>query len=466
NASWAITATLLAGAVATPVLGRLGDLYGKRRMLLVSAGSLVGGSLLCALSSTLVPAVAGRALQGVGIAVIPLGISIMRDVLPPKRVLGGMAVMSASLGVGGALGLPLAAVLAEYTNWRVMFWLAAVLGLTFMVVVVRVVPESDVRATGGFDLLGAFGLSAGLLALMLAISKGTAWGWTSAATLSLIATAVVVLGLWGRWELRCAAPLVDLRTTVRRQVLLTNLASIVIGFTMYANALITSQLLQMPTETGHGLGQSVLSAGLLMAPGGVMMMLVSPLGARLSAVHGPKTSLLLGSVVIAIGYAMSFSLMGALVGVLLYSLVISTGVAFAFAAMPALIMAAVPQSEGAAANGLNSLMRSVGTSLASAVIGVVLAHMTISFGAGELPSLGGMKVGFALALGAAIVAALVSAAIPGRGAPDARGGVLVRRSQAPSPAAVPVPGARLAEPVAHQPVAHQPVAPRPVVASQ
>ena len=414
DASWAITATLLTGAVATPVVGRLGDLYGKRLMLLISAIVLAAGSVVCALTDALGPMVAGRALQGMGVGVIPLGISIMRDVLPPRRLGSAIGLMSSSLGVGGALGLPLAAAVAQGANWHVLFWGSAALGLLIAALAAVLVPESPLRTGGRFDVPGALGLLVGLTALLLPVSKGGDWGWTSAPTLGLFATAVVVLTLWGWWELRVPAPLVDLRTTVRRQVLLTNLASIVVGFAMLAMSLISPQLLQLPAATGYGLGQTMLGAGLWMAPAGLVMMAVSPLAARVSARHGPKVSLLSGALVIACGYALALPLMSSAFGVLVFGAVISAGVGLAYAAMPALIMDAVPITETAAANGFNSLMRSLGTSTSSTVIGVILASMTVRAGGIEVPTAAAFRVSFLLGAGVAVLAALVVCAIPGR----------------------------------------------------
>lgn len=141
--TWAVTATLLAGAVATPTVRRLGDMYGKRRMLLISLALLVVGSVVGALSFSLVPLIVGRILQGLAAGVIPLGISIMRDELPPAKLGGATATMSASLGVGGALGLPLVAVIAETLDWHTLFWLAAALGLVVFFLVLWLVPESQ-----------------------------------------------------------------------------------------------------------------------------------------------------------------------------------------------------------------------------------------------------------------------------------------------------------------------------------
>ncbi|WP_037607359.1 MFS transporter [Streptacidiphilus rugosus] len=414
DASWAITATLLAAAVATPVLGRLGDMLGKRRMLVLSLLLLVVGSLVSALGSSLPSMVVGRALQGCGMAVVPLGISVMRDELPPEKLGSAMALMSSSLGIGGALGLPAAATIAQHSDWHTLFWTSGALGAAVAVLVVVVVPESPLRSGGSFDVVGAVGLSAGLLCLLLGISKGGDWGWGSGTTLGMFAASAVVLAAWAWWELRQAAPLVDLRTTMRRQVLLTNIASVVVGFAMYAMSLIVPQLLELPKATGYGLGQSMVAAGLVVAPSGLVMMAVSPLSARLSRARGPKASLFAGALVIALGYGLALPLMHHVWGVLLFSSVIGAGIAFAYAAMPALIMSAVPPSETAAANGLNTLMRSIGTSTSAAVVGVVLAHMTVRMGPVTLPSAEGFRVGFVIGGAVALLAALLTLAIPGR----------------------------------------------------
>ncbi|OAP26094.1 MULTISPECIES: MFS transporter [Amycolatopsis] len=417
DTTWAVTATLLAAAVATPTVGRLGDMYGKRRMLLLSVLLLVSGSVLAAVSSSLVLMIAGRALQGLAAGVIPLGISIMRDELPADRLGSATALMSASLGIGGALGLPAAALLAEKADWHLLFWTSAGLGVVVFAFVAALVPESRVRAGGRFDFVGAVGLSAVLVALLLAVSKGSDWGWGSGVTLGLLLGAVATALLWGRWELRVRQPLVDLRTTTRKQVLLTDIASAVFGFAMFAMSLVLPQLLQLPEATGYGLGQSLLTVGLVMAPNGLVMMAVAPISARVSASRGPKATLMLGALVVAAGYGLAIVLMSAVWQLVLVSCVIGAGIGLAYGAMPALVMSAVPVSETAAANSLNTLMRSIGTSVSSAVAGVVLAQLVISVGPAIFPSQNAFRVVLAIGAGAALVALAVAYFIPGgRGA--------------------------------------------------
>ncbi|MCR3752000.1 putative arabinose efflux permease, MFS family [Lentzea californiensis] len=405
DTAWVITSTLLASAVATPVIGRLGDMYGKRRMLLVSLLMLVAGSVIAALSYSLVPLIIGRVVQGLAVGVIPLGISIMRDELPLERLAGATALMSASLGVGGALGLPAAAFLVEQSDWHMLFWTSAAAGVLVLVAVLVVVPESPVRGGGRFDFLGALGLSVALICLLLGVSKASTW--SGATTTGLFVVAAVVLGLWGWWELRSPQPLVDLRTTARRQVLLTNIASAVFAFAMFAQSLVLPQVLQLPASTGHGLGQSLLVTGLVLVPSGLVMMATAPLSAKISNARGPRVTLILGALVVAIGYSAGVFMLTAVWQLVVVSAVIGAGIGLGYGAMPALIMGAVPASETAAANSLNTLMRAIGTSVSSAVAGVVLTQVGVPFSFQLI-----MGLGAATALLAVVVAAFIPSARP------------------------------------------------------
>ncbi|RLL69834.1 MFS transporter [Streptomyces sp. Z26] len=413
NSSWVITATLLSAAVFTPVSGRLGDLLGKRRMLLACCVPLILGSVVCALSSSVVPMIAGRGMQGMGMGLLPIGISLLRDVLPAEKLSSAIALVSASMGIGGGLGLPISAAVAEYTSWRVLFWGSAVLAVLIALMIAKFVPNTPGGAAGQrFDFVGAVGLGTGLICMLLAVSKGADWGWTSGTTLGLFAATAVVLPVWGWWELRGTEPLVDLRTTARPRVLLTNVASVLVGFGMYAQMLVLPQIYQLPEATGYGLGQSMLGMGLWMAPAGLIMMVISPLGGKLTTRSGPKVTLVVGALVIAAGYAVALPLMGSTWGLLLTSLVCSTGVGFAYGAMPALVMSSVPLSETAAANSFNTLMRSLGTSFSAAVVGVVLAEMSTTMGGHALPSENGFRVALLIGSGVALLAAAVAAVIP------------------------------------------------------
>ncbi|GAA1879314.1 MFS transporter [Pseudonocardia ailaonensis] len=414
DASWAVTATLLTAAVATPMVGRLADMYGKRRMLLVCLGFVILGSAVAAVTTGLTGLLVGRAMQGMGIGVIPLGISAMRDHLPVRALPRATARMSASLGVGGAFGLPLGAFLIEHASWHAMFVVSAVIAAVMIVLVLRFVPESP--APGGrFDLPGAVGLSLSLLALLLALSKGGGWGWGNPLTLGLFGGSAVLLALWGLWELRTAHPLVDLRVSRRRQVLLTNLTGPMFGFGILTSSLVFPQLLQLSAETGYGFGQTVLVAGLLQAPGGIAMMLMSPVSARITERAGPRVSLMAGALVTALAYTFAVFWHGELWHIVVAVTLASTGVGIAYGAMPALIMGAVPLGQTATANSVNNLSRAIGTSLASATAGMVLAGMTTTVAGHAHPAEAAFVLVLLIAAVASAVAAAVAAFLP-RGA--------------------------------------------------
>jgi MFS family permease len=412
NASWVITSTLLVAAVATPVVGRLGDMYGPKRLLIACAILMTVGSLIAALTSTWVPVVIGRGLQGFGVPIIPLGISVLRTCVPSHRVGTAMGLMSASFGVGGALGLPLAAIIADHFDWHAVFWFAAILGALSGVLFAVLVPRIPSASSDRLDPIGALGLAAGLVTLLLGISKGGSWGWGSALTLGMFIASIVIFAVFAWWQLRTDSPTVDLRTTVKRPVLMTNIASVAVGFAMFALALIAPQVLELPAATGYGLGLSMVEAGLWLAPGGLAMMVASPIASRIAAARGPRFTLTLGCAIIAGAYLAGLFLLGNAWQVSLFNVLVSVGVGFAYSSLPALINAAVPMSETAAANGINALARALGTSISSAVVGAVLTGLTISIAGQDFPSMTAFRIGLLIAAGMAILAGVLAALIP------------------------------------------------------
>ncbi|TQF69453.1 MFS transporter [Rhodococcus spelaei] len=420
NAAWLVTANLIAGAVCAPVLGRLGDMFGKRRMLLVALAVMVAGSMLGAVSDDFLVVLVARALQGAAMGVVPLGISIMRDELPEEKVGSGIALMSSTLGAGGAIGLPLTGVVAENLSWHWLFGGAAVLGVVELVAIWRLVPESPVRTGGRFDLIGAVGLSAALVCLLLAVTQGNGWGWTSPAILGLFGGSMLVFLGWGVYELRLPRraggstrqPLVDLRVSARPQVLLTNIASVLIGFAMFTSFMVSAQIFQAPTDSGYGFGMSLTRSGMALLPGGLMMIAFSPVTAGLSRRRGPRTTFLVGAAVLATANLVRTVAPHQLVVVVVTIAVTSIGAAFAYGAIPAMIMRAVPLSETAAANSLNALARSVGTSTCSAVVAAVTTASVVQVAGVTLPTAGAYAAVFAIGSLAAVCAFVVAALIP------------------------------------------------------
>ncbi len=361
--------------------------------------------------------IVARALQGFAPALIPIGISTMRDALPPERIGGAVALMSTTLGIGGAVGLPLSGVIYEAFGWQAVFWGSVAMSLLMIALVLAVVPESTVRAPGAFDWVGAVLMSVALTSLLLAISKGGQWGWTSQWTLLSFVLAVLVFGVWVPWELRTGQPLVDLRTSVRRPVLLTNVASLLAGFAMFANLLVAVQQLQFPESSGVGFGLGVTEAGLAMLPGGVLMIMVSPFSASVTRRFGARTTLVAGLSVTGVGYLFRVLFDATVLQLLVGVGVVSVGIAVSFAAMPVLIMQSVPITETAAANGLNTVVRALGTSTCSATVAAVLAAGTVTVGGQVFPSEGALHATSWLAATAAFLGAGVAFLIPARVAP-------------------------------------------------
>ncbi|MFF5323615.1 MFS transporter [Janibacter hoylei] len=414
SASWAVTATLLAAAVTMPVTGRLADMLGKKKVLVASAALLVVGSVVAALGTSLTPFLVGRVLQGMAMGYIPVAISMVREIAPPEKRAGAVAAVSATMGVGGAIGLPLAAWIAQEFSWHGLFWFSAGLAALVLAATVVVVPAVHDAHPSHLDVPGIIGLAVGLSAVLIGISKGSQWGWDSGRTTGSIAGGLVVLLVWGWYQLRHDDPLVDLRTTARRPVLFTNLAALLIGFGMMAQAIVVPQLLEMPEATGYGLGQSILGAGLWMAPGGLMMMVFAPVSSRLINGVGARITLSIGAVVVGLGYLVAMLLMAAPWQLMVASLIASAGVGIGYAAMPTLILDNVPEDEAGSSVGVNGLMRSVGTTIAGAVMAAILTSRTISLGGHVIPDESAFRVCFLVGAGAAFAGALVCLLIPRR----------------------------------------------------
>ncbi|MCK9878190.1 MFS transporter [Frankia sp. Ag45/Mut15] len=420
SASWLITVGLLVAAVVTPLFGRAGDIVGKRRMLLVALGVLVAGSLLCAVSSQLWLLIPGRGMQGACLAVVPLSISILRDELPAARVGAAVAMMSATVGVGAVVGIPFGALIVQYTDWHVMFWVIAACGLTLLVAARMVVRESPVREPARFDTHGAVGLAAGLLCGLLTVSQAAAGGPLRLRVLGLATATLVILVGWARRQVRTVDPLVDLRLAARRPVLMANLAALGVGFAFYANAMCTALLVQVPKEAGYGLGLSVLAGGLCLLPAGLVMAALSPLSAWITTTRGPRTTLLLGTNILTAGYLLRLADSHHLIMIILGGVVVAAGTALAYSGVSMLTVQAVPRGQTAAAGGITVLMRMVGQATCSAAVAAILGHLSVATSVGPVPTLAAFRTVFAIAGLAAVFATLAAILAPVRARHRAR----------------------------------------------
>lgn len=373
NASWVLTSTVLAGTVAIPVISRLADMYGKRRLILITLFTTVVGSLLGSFGDSLPIIIVARSLQGVGLALVPVGIALMRDELPRHRVPLGVALMSSTIAVGAAAALPIAGLLVGHCDWHAIFHITAVVGAVLFLLVLFLVRESPIRPGGRFDFLGATLLTTALTAIMLALTKSAAWGWFSLATVGLTVSGLVLLAVWCRLQLRSSAPLINIRTATLPTVLLVNIATLLLGYAMFLNMLMTSHVLHMPQTADLGFGMDAMSTGLWMAPVALVFGATAPPAAAISRRLGPAVTLVIGSMVMATAYVIRSIFYDQLWQVLAGSMLVAIGTCLACAAMPVLIMRSVPVTETSAATGLNTLMRYLGTAISSAATAAVLS---------------------------------------------------------------------------------------------
>ena len=409
--TWLVSAYLLAASIATPIFGRLGDMFGKERLLAVSLALFAIGSGVSAVADSLGVMIAGRALQGLGGGVFPLSFGIIRDEFPREKVPTGIALLGAIAAIGGGIGLPLGGVLVDEAGFQWIFWMSVVMGVLATVTTYLFVPESPVRTPGRVDFAGAAILAAGLTALLVAISRAGQWGWGSVETLGLIAAGLVLLVAFVRFERAQNEPLINMQTLGKPSVLTTNIATLLVGFGLFGTFILVPQLAGLPEGGEIGLGLTATEAGLLLAPGSLVALLIAPFVGRLGERIGSKLPLLAGCAIAAaalVGMAFAHDSTDVLI---LWSCILSIGVGAAFAAIPNLIVDAVDEHETGEATGVNTIMRNVGAALGSQVAGSIVAGHVLQNG---LPQDVGFEIAFLMGAAGAVAAALCVLLIPGR----------------------------------------------------
>src|ERR671931_277836 len=399
GAAWILSAYLLSASVVTPIAGRLGDMFGKKRLLVIVLVVLAAGTALAGLATSISVMIVARVIQGAGGAIFPLAFAIIRDEFPRERVPHGIALISAMLGI------VLAGPIVEHFSYHWLFWFPLVAVVAAIIGTIVFVPESPVRTPGRIDPIGAALLSGWLVALLIPVSEGESWGWTSSKTLALFGVAAVLIPIWIWSESRSRAPVVDMRMMRLRGVWTTNLAALVFGFGMYSSFILVPEFVELPKATGFGFGASVTKAGLFMVPATVGMLLAGPISGRLSTTVGSKLPLLIGSLVSAVAFVILASAHSADWEIYTAMLIMGVGIGFAFASMANLIVEAVPGHQTGVATGMNTIVRTIGGAVGSQVAaGIVTATLAAS---GEPTELG-FTIAFA-ASGAALAVAFLAA---------------------------------------------------------
>jgi MFS family permease len=374
--SWTVTANLLAAAATTPLLGRLADLHTKKRVLLAVLVVVLAGSLLAAMTSSFALLIVARVLQGASFALYPIGVSILREELSPERLMAALAVLSAVLGFGGGMGLVIVGLLMRGdADYHRAFWFVSAFVALVLVAAMVVVPERPHRASGSVDWIGAAGLAVGLSLLLLTITEGNPWGWTSARTLASALAAVGVLALWWWWERRCTQPLVSTTMLLRRPILLTNIATVAVGMGLYFGFLGLTGFVQAPAGSGYGFAATVLMASIVfLLPGAIAGFLTALASGRYIDRFGARLVLVVGIAIGMAGFAMLAVAHSEPWQVIAAGVLVNVYISLAYGALPSLVVCEVEPGETGVATSMNAIARTIGASTAAAIVAVLLSR--------------------------------------------------------------------------------------------
>jgi EmrB/QacA subfamily drug resistance transporter len=408
--TWLLTGFLLSASVGTAIIGRLGDMYGKERLLLWTLVVLAVGTLLAAVANTLDVLIVARIIQGVAGGIFPLAFSIIRDEFPGEHVAGSIGLISSILGIGGGVGLVLGALIVEHLSWHWLFWLPLVVTVVAAVCTWRFIPESPVRSPGRVNWLAAALMTVGISCVLIAISETTVWGWGGTKTIVVFAVGVAVCAAWIAVEVRSREPLVDMTLMRLRGVWTTNLAAFLLGAGMYASFLIFPQFAQLPKSTGFGFGASVVVSSLYLLPAALGMGLLGTMAGRIAHRFGSKPALLVGSAVTALSFAWLAVEHRHPYDMLISAAVLGIGIGLAFAALGNLIVQAVPPSQTGVATGMNTVMRTLGGALGGQLAATFISDNT----AHGFPTVTGFDDSFVMAAVFLVVCVLAGLLIPGR----------------------------------------------------
>jgi len=410
--TWVLTAYLLSASVFTPIMGRVGDLRGKERVLVITLVMLALGSLLAALASSITVMIIARVIQGIGGGVIPLSFGIIRDEFPRERVGGAVGVLAGLAAAGAAIGLVLAGPIESLLNYHWLFWIPMIVVSLAAIGAHLWVPESPVRSSGKMSWTGAALLSAWLVTLLLAISQAPVWGWLSPKVVALLVAAVLLAAIWLVVEIRSRTPMIDIRMMRLHAVWTTNLVALLVGVGMYATFAFLPEFVQTPSVAGYGFGASITKSGLIMLPSGLAMFVLGVLSGRLSGRFGPKAVLVAGCAVCIGSFGMLTFAHGTVVQVVIAMSLQGVGFGLAFAAMANLIVVAVPPHQTGVAAGMNANIRTIGGAIGAAVMSSIV---TANLGPHGLPLPSGYTRGFGMLMGVSIVATLAAMLVPSVG---------------------------------------------------
>jgi EmrB/QacA subfamily drug resistance transporter len=413
-ATWLLTGFLLTASVATPLLGKLGDQYGKERLLVIALGIFFVGCLGAAVAPNIWALIAFRMIQGTGGAVFPLSFSIIKDEFPPEKVGVAVGIVSSVFAVGGGLGLVLSGLIIDHLSWRWLFIVGAIGVGVAAILVHRFVPESPIKTESRLDMPGAALLSVGLVCLLLALTEGQSWGWTSGRIEGLFAGSVAALVAWMLVELRVTEPMVDVRMLGHRPVLLTNLTALIVGFALFGSFVLIPNFVEAPRGLSasvaamvhYGFGATSTTASFYLLPGALSGFFSGPLAGLLGRRYGSKWPLALGMLLSTIGIAFLAQWHDRPWHIVFGMFVLGAGAPFAFAAMAKIIVDSVRATETGVATGVNTVMRTIGGVIGGQVGAAILTAETIK--GTSVPAESAFTTAFWMSAAAAVVGVVLA----------------------------------------------------------
>ncbi len=407
--TWVLTAYLLSASVATPILGRVGDMFGKKRMLVVVIGMLALGSILAGFATSISVMIIARVIQGFGGGGLPLVFGIIRDVFPREKVAGAVGTIAALLGVGAGVGLVLAGPIVNALDYHWLFWIPGIVAGAITVATHYLVPESPERTRGKISWSAGILLSAWLVALLIAVSQAPDWGWLSPKAVALLVVALVLGVAWVAVEFRSPQPLIDMRMMRLPAIWTTNVVTLLFGAGIYSMFAFVPEFVQTPSRAGYGFGASITESGLIVLPLSATMFLTGTVSGRALARFGAKAIVIAGSLccvpaflILAFAHSATWEVAAAMG-------LTGAGMGLSYSAVSNIVVYAVPSSQTGVASGMSANIRTIGGAIGAAVMGSIVTSTLRSNG---LPTEAGYTVGFATLAGAAVLATVAALLIP------------------------------------------------------
>jgi predicted MFS family arabinose efflux permease len=421
TAQWSLTVTLITGAVASPVLGRLGDGRRRRETIIVSLSLVTVGGVLTAVAPSFAVLLIGRAFQGVGLGLVPLTMAAARNELPREKVAPMIAILSVTTGAAAGLGYAISGLLAQAWGLRGAYWFGTIVCAFALLGVAAVLPSAaQASRARKLDWIGSVLFAVALVAVMIGLAEGSGWGWGSPRVLALLVCGVALLAVWSVQQLHGSnsAPLVELRLLRHPAVLAADACAFLLIMAMYMDLSVVTEFVQLPRSDGFGFSASVGVAGLVLIPLAVLMLAVSRMLPTFVRWVGAPAVLAVGCLIAVVGSVFFAVFHGALWEAFVMMGILGLGLGMTFAAIPGLIVQAAPAGETGSAMGFYQVVRWVGASVGSALVATVLAAHTTSAGH---PSLGGYTMTLWISVVICAIGAVLTYVLPARGQKAAEG---------------------------------------------